>query len=244
MTAILWQDEIEGTRYEVRAAGSTRRLYTGGVFHSQLNLRHLVTGGVWDVMMLPAFFSAPGTLERVALLGVGGGAVARQLLHFLEPEEVVGIDLNPVHLEIARRYFGLNDERVKLHVADAIKWMRAYRGAPFDLIIEDLYGEKRGEPLRAIAPSTRWMTTLLRHLTPAGTLVMNFTSREELRESAFFTDPGLAVQFDAAFELSHPSHDNAVGAFLRRSVSPSPSSSTPGCSISGCLATLDTTRSG
>ncbi len=56
----------------MRTAGKTLRLYTDGVFHSQFNPNHAVTGGVWDALMLPAFFyPAESWCEPGA--GSGGG---------------------------------------------------------------------------------------------------------------------------------------------------------------------------
>ena len=100
--ALLWHKQDGNTRYEVRSAGNTRRLYTNGVFHSQYNSTQPVTGSVWDLLLLPAFFLPASSLKRVLVLGVGGGAVIRQLNHFLQPEQIVGVELNPVHLEVAR----------------------------------------------------------------------------------------------------------------------------------------------
>lgn len=104
--AILWQKTIKDTRYEVRTAGQTRRLYTDGVFHSQFNPEHEVTGGVWDVLMLPAFFYPPETIKRVLVLGVGGGAVIHQLQRYIKPEEIIGVELNPVHIMLAKNILG------------------------------------------------------------------------------------------------------------------------------------------
>jgi spermidine synthase len=77
--SLLWERRIGGTLYQVRNAGRTRRLYTNGVFHSQYNPARPVTGSVWDLLLLPAFFYAPGELRRVLVLGVGGGAVIQQM---------------------------------------------------------------------------------------------------------------------------------------------------------------------
>ncbi len=73
--AIVWSKKVAETRYEVRSAGSPLRLYTDGVFHSQYNPEQLLTGHVWDLLMLPAFFYPKNTIKRVLVLGVGGGAV-------------------------------------------------------------------------------------------------------------------------------------------------------------------------
>lgn len=213
--AILWANTIGGVRYEVRSAGHTRRLYTDGVFHSQFNLRRPVTGGIWDLLMLPALLLPPGAGRRALVLGVGGGAVLRQLLHFTAPEAVVGVELNPVHLRLARRFFGLRDSRLELIQAEAAAWAQAYRGPRFDLIVDDLFGEAAGEPVRAVPADSGWFRTLLSRLSPQGVLVVNFISRADLRRCAFFTDARIRARFTSAYELSHPLHENAIGAFLR-----------------------------
>lgn len=212
--AIIWQ-KVEGeNRYEVRQAGNSLRLYTNGVFHSQYNPKQPVTGNVWDLLMLPAFFR-PQQIRRVLVLGVGGGAVIRQLNHFLKPERIVGVELNPVHLEVARDQFGVAAANVELHEADAIWWLRQYRGERFDLIIEDLYSDNEGAPERVIAADGAWMRRLLKHLTPRGALVINFGSPQELKASAWFNVATLREKFPTAFKLTTPLYENAIGAFLR-----------------------------
>ena len=48
--------------------------------------------------MLPAFFYEKGTIERVLVLGVGGGSVIRLLHRYIEPDEIIGIELSPTHI--------------------------------------------------------------------------------------------------------------------------------------------------
>ncbi len=213
--AILWSKQEGGTRYEVRSAGNSRRLYTNGVFHSQYNPIQPVTGSVWDLLMLPAFFS-PQQLRRVLVLGVGGGAVIRQLNDFLSPERIVGVELNPVHLHVARTFFGVEAENVELHEDDAIAWVRRYRGPGFDLIIDDLFSDNDGDPQRAIAARSAWMRLLRKRLSPQGTLVINFGSMRELKSCAWFDDETIHGQFPGAFQLTTPLYENAIGAFLRQ----------------------------
>ncbi|MCW8840313.1 MAG: hypothetical protein OQK96_04985, partial [Gammaproteobacteria bacterium] len=192
-------------------------LYTNGVFHSQYNPNNPVTGSVWDLLMLPAFF-APQRIRRVLVLGVGGGAVIRQLNHFLRPELIVGVELNPVHLEVARDYFDVEARNVALHQADAILWLRQYRGEPFDLIIEDLFSDNGGDPQRVIEADAPWLRLLLKRLSPQGVLVINFGSQTELRCSAWFTEPAIRSKFPSAFRLTTPLYENVIGAFLRQPV--------------------------
>jgi spermidine synthase len=213
--AILWQKRSNGALYEVRSAGRTRRLYTDGIFHSQFNPANPVTGSVWDLLLLPAFFHRPEALRRVLVLGVGGGAVVRQLLHFIRPETVVGVELEPLHLQVARRFFGLRRKGVALHCADARAWVHSYGGPPFDLVIEDLFGGLNGEPVRAIAADTAWFDALGRLLALDGTLVMNFPTAGALRECAYCADKAVRRRWRSAFRLTNSKDENAVGAFLR-----------------------------
>lgn len=215
--ALIWYRQEGDTRYEVRSAGRTRRLYTNGVFHSQYNPDRPVTGSVWDLLMLPAFFD-PARMRRVLVLGVGGGAVLRQLNHFLAPEAIVGVELNPIHLEVAREHFGVEAENVTLHQADALHWIRRYRGPRFDLIIEDLFSDAGGDPQRVVAADAAWMRRLIKRLTPNGALVINFGSEEELKGAAWFESAALRETFPAAFRLTTPLYENVIGAFLRRPV--------------------------
>jgi spermidine synthase len=213
--ALIWSKHSNGSHYEVRSAGATRRLYTNGVLHSQYNPRSGLSGSVWDLLMLPAFLRPPGAIRRVLVLGVGGGAVIRELLRFVGPEAIVGVELDPVHLQIARRFFGLRRPEVTLHRAEARAWLEDYDGPPFDMIIEDAFGGRDREPERAIPADAHWFSGLLRRLTPEGVLVMNFVSREALRGCAYYRRRDLAARFATAFELGTPVDENKVGVFLR-----------------------------
>lgn len=214
--SLVWQKQADGVDYQVRSAGRTLRLYTNGVFHSQYNPARPVTGSVWDLLLVPAFFYPPGELQRILVLGVGGGAVIQNLRRFVQPQQIVGVELNPVHLSIAKRYFGVQGEDVRLVEADAIEWVRQYRGPAFDLIIDDLFGEVDGEPQRAIYADGKWARSLLAMLTGDGAIVSNFASDLELQVSAYVAQASIRNRFVSGFNLTTPQNYNNVGVFLRR----------------------------
>ena len=214
--AILWQKTIKNTRYEVRTAGQTRRLYTDGVFHSQFNPEHVVTGGVWDILMLPALFYPKNSIQRVLVLGVGGGAVIQLLQHYIKPTEIIGVELNPVHIMLAKRYFGITNKLAQLVQADAVKWLDDYSGPPFDMIIEDLFGEQDGEPVRAVKANKLWIEKLNSHLSPEGVLVMNFISSADLKNCAAVSYKKVSGLFVSSFQFTLTHYVNAVGAFLKK----------------------------
>ncbi len=211
--AILWQKQIQDTRYEVRTAGCSRRLYTNGVFHSQYHPDRAHSSGVWDLLVIPAFFRPPGRIRRVLLLGVGGGSAIHLLQRFVEPIEIIGIELSKTHLQIARKFFGIKKHMATLHHADAVKWLQEYNGPPFDFIIDDLFGNNE-DVKRAVPVDEAWCKTLLSHLTKNGTLVMNFISHKELKKSACVAEPAIARHFRSVFKLTLPAYENVIGVFL------------------------------
>jgi len=215
--SIVWQKISGQDLYQVRSAGYSVRLYRNGVLHTQYNPSHPIGGNLWDLLLIPAFFHAPVAIRRILVLGVGGGAVIRLLNRFVRPDEIIGVELNPIHIQIARRFFGVGRRQATLIHADAVKWVRNYRGPAFDLIVDDIFGEESGEPKRAVAADTDWFNRLQSHLSPRGTLVMNFATRTELKSCAYFHDPDIQKRFSSAFRLNKPQYENTIAVFLTES---------------------------
>lgn len=219
--SILWKHSVGNTDYQVRRAGNSIRLYTNGVFHSQYNPGRPVTGSVWDLLWIPAFFASPGEIRRVLVLGVGGGAAIQQLRNFVRPRSITGIELSSIHLSIARRFFGVSGSDVELVCADAVNWMHNYKGPGFDLIIDDLFADDDGEPARAVRVTREWASVLKANLTSRGILVINFATPAELYASAAYSSVKIRHGFKSAFGLATPQNHNAVGVFLKQPASSS-----------------------
>ena len=214
--AVIWQKKIDGSLYQVRSAGKTRRLYTNGICHSEFNPDRVVTGSIWDLLVLPAFFHTHLAPARILMLGVGGGASILQLHHLLEGPTVVGVELNPVHLELAQRFFDIDTIPARLYQAEAGEWLQNYKGAAFDLIIDDLFTNEGKEPVRSVSADSDWFALLSRHLAEDGKLVLNFASSEEFKRAAYFINKRVNRNFKQAFRFSNPQLDNIVGAFIQR----------------------------
>jgi len=213
--SLIWSKKVSGVQYEVRSAGSSMRLYTDGVFHSQYNPKQKLTGHVWDLLMIPAFFYPKNTIKRVLVLGVGGGAAIHMLRYFISPDEILGVELNPVHLSVARRFFNLKHKSIKLIEADAITWLENYRGEKFDMIIDDLFTEQDGEPVSVVNANGKWFSCMLKHLSESGVIVRNFVSRDELLDSAGINTQYISKKFRSVFQLSNNLNENFVGVYSR-----------------------------
>lgn len=212
--ALIWEHTAGKRRYEIRTAGRSIRLYTNGVLHTQYHPQVVFNGGVWDLLGLPALWHPDRHLAGVLLLGLGGGAVVRQLHELIRWDRFIAIERNAVHVEIARRFFGLDNVPAELVELEAGRWMDTYAGDRFDLIIDDLFSDHLGEPRRAISFSRDWYHGLSELLSPRGTLVVNFADGAELKRK-LRKIPALKRDFKSVYKLSIPSYGNAVAVFLR-----------------------------
>lgn len=208
--AVIWSKDRNGARYEVRSAGRTRRLYRNDVLHSAYHPAKIVTGSLWDLLFLPALFYPPGAIERVLVLGTGGGAVIHLLNHFLKPRSIAGIDIDELHLEVAQRFFDLRYPNLELIHADAVQWVRGYSGPPFDLVIDDLFTEDAGEPLRLMHEDIDWLQSLRGLLSPGGLAVINNGTDTEAKFTRQY-----AGRYANCFQLSSLYIQNRVLAFLK-----------------------------
>ena len=177
--ALIWFNQQDGHRYEVRNAGRTLRLYSDGVFHSQYNPGRQILGGLWDLLYLPMFMLPSPQLQRILLLGLGGGSVIHPINHWFTPATIDAVEIDSNHLYVAREYFGINHANTALHHADVMTWLPQQQ-QQWDVIIEDVYGHLDGEPVRGVDLSRQWAAQLFDHLQPHGLLIMNFTAIRDM----------------------------------------------------------------
>jgi len=214
--AMVWRKQSEGRTYEVRSAGRSLRLYTDGVFHTQYNPANPLTGHIWDLLMLPAFFYEPNVIKRVLVLGVGGGASIHLIKQFVSPETIVGVELNPTHIYVAKRFFKLKHDSIRLIQADAVQWIKDYNGQKFDMIVDDLFAEENREPIPAIEPNANWFKYLLKNVTEHGLIVKNFIDKNSALSSAGSTNPRINRNFSSILQLTTPYNENIAIAYLKQ----------------------------
>lgn len=211
--AILWQQTIEDNHYEVRTAGASVRLYRNGVNHSQWNPNRPLTGSIWDLITLPTLHRPPESLQDVLVLGFGAGAVGRQIAELVKPKRIVGIELDPIHLSIADGFFDCSDG-FELFAADAVEWVHKGRDqGTFDVIIEDLYGEEEGVPVRCVPMDSKWCEALCRMLKPGGMLIFNLIEPEKVPHLPMFQSARLSQKYPEVLQYQIVGYENRIVAF-------------------------------
>ncbi|WGL17311.1 methyltransferase domain-containing protein [Microbulbifer bruguierae] len=215
--ALIWHKQVGTSRYEVRTHGASVRLYSNGVFHSQWNPIDPLKGSLWELLLLPAFFLPAGEVQRVLILGVGGGALIRLLQRYIGPGHITGVDIDPHHLTVARRYFGVRG--VNLVCADAREYIDRLNAQseyePFDLVVDDLFGHCDGVAERGVEAELSWCEGLLDLLAPGGIVVGNFGSRQELLSSGW-RSPVMRGRLSGRWTAELAAYENCIGVFSRK----------------------------
>ena len=169
--AVAFKERVAGVLYEVWTAGGSIRLYTNGAFHFQYNPHHLFTSAVWDLLSLPSL-STDLPITKVLVLGVGGGTIIHQLDALHDIDRVVGVEMDPMHLQISQTHFSLSYAHTELVSADARDWLDQ-SSEQFNYIVDDVYLHGEADPHRPFFPDRQWCELLYRHLKPSGAVVQN-----------------------------------------------------------------------
>ncbi len=212
--ALLYSKQTADSLYEVRNAGASLRLYSNGVLHSQYNKNTPINGAIWDLLLLPGFL-APRSPKRILVLGLGGGTIVHLLRRFFPESHITCVELDREHITIAKQFFLIPTENVKVVHADAYDFLKdathKQKGEKqkFDWIIDDVFQHLTGEPKRVKAVSG--MTTMyLSCLQKNGLLSINVIGSKQKKQLK-----NLMPSFVSAYQFNHPLYENSIVSLNR-----------------------------
>ncbi len=80
-------------------------------------------------------------IKNVLILGLGGGSAAKVVRKFWPKADILGIDIDPVIVDLGIKYLELNKSQVQIKIEDAAKAVKEFTADKkhFDLILIDLY---------------------------------------------------------------------------------------------------------
>lgn len=141
---LLWEEvsDISGEIKVVEFNG-VRRLLIGGYVQSRNIGEDGLTHGYWDGFLMVNNYVLE--LNKVLLLGLGGGTIVKLLNQRFKPKEILAVELDPVIPRIAERFFDLKEDNLKITIGDAKEVNKDLikKKEKFDLIGVDVYlGDK------------------------------------------------------------------------------------------------------
>lgn len=94
---------------------------------------------------LRQIYNSQFTIHNCLILGLGGGTVAKLVRKNYPDAKIVGVEIDPVMIELGNRHLALGNSKVQIEIADAYKFSQqlTVSSKRFDLIVVDLYqGDK------------------------------------------------------------------------------------------------------
>ena len=149
-------------------------LNEGQAIHSIYDPNSMLTGGPWDYMLIADAFRPAAQSEQVprdvAILGLAGGTAARQYTAAYGTDvQITGVEIDPDILNVAHRYFHLDEPNVHPVVGDARYWLDTQAGR-YDVVVMDAYRQ----PYIPFHLTTReFFSEVHDHLNPGGVAVVN-----------------------------------------------------------------------
>ena len=124
---------------------------------------------------------ASRTLERVLVIGLGGGAFPRFVAARYPQVEIDAVEIDPVVARVARDYFGVvENSRLRVHVTDAVEYVKRPH-EPYDYVLLDAYG---ADDLPAALTSSIFLRRVRDRLRRGGILAVNIALRSDFRARA------------------------------------------------------------
>ncbi len=160
---------------QVVQVGSTRKIkvdkFEQSISHNSPSTSRLVWGKTVD--LLQENFQE---LKSVLILGLGGGTMAHLISEAYPGVAIVSVDIDPVMVDIARKYFGVDDiPNHKIIVEDAMRVVvepEKFEMKPvsFDALIVDIYV---GEKYPDLGKSGNFVAAVKRLVRGGGAVIFN-----------------------------------------------------------------------
>ena len=147
-------------------------LNEGNAVHSIYNPNQVLTHGEWDYFAVAPFFNKdfnPSELQRVAVIGLAGGTVPRQLTTIYGPIAIDGVEIDPTIADIGRRYFHMDQPNLNVIIQDGRYFMRT-TDQKYDLVGVDAYHQPY---IPAQLTTVEFFQEVYDHLKDRGVLLLN-----------------------------------------------------------------------
>lgn len=108
---------------------------------------------VWDEVFSAFFLPKEKDIRNILILGFGAGSVMHSIRKSWPNALVTGVEIDPVMITIAKKYFPENLHTVNIIVQDAVKFVRKLPDVlSFDVVIVDCYiGGQESSTIKKIA---------------------------------------------------------------------------------------------
>lgn len=140
---------------------------------------HIMAGGltqsggiaekIWKTT-LSRLFRSKLSNHKSLILGLGGGSIAKIIRKLWPESQIIGVDVDPIIIDLGVRYLGLDVSKVSIVVQDAYEFVKRTSRKKHDLICVDMYV---GDSFPEKFETEEFLGYIFRSLFPSGVVVFN-----------------------------------------------------------------------
>jgi spermidine synthase len=170
---VLFRADTQYHRITVTEANNVRHLRFDASNQSAIDL----SDGYRSTIAYPNYFDLALAIKpdakRVLVLGMGGGAVTKRWWRDYPGMSIDSVEIDPVVVDVARRYFGLPDDpRLGVFATDARRFVQT-ADKTYDVVIVDAY---YADSLPFHLTTTEFLREVKSRMAPDGVLAYNVIS--------------------------------------------------------------------
>lgn len=163
--------------------------YGGNLYDGRINVDMAINSNALDRAYLMAVMHPEP--RRALVIGLSTGAWTRVITGMPGIETVDVIEINPGYLDLIGRYPEvspiLTDPRVRIHIDDGRRWIRAHSNERYDLIFQNTTWHWRAYTTPLL--SMEYFGEVKRHLNPGGIFAVNTTGSLDVYRTALEVFP-------------------------------------------------------
>ena len=194
--------EIEGYRL--------LRLNEGQGVHSIYHPEQLDYAGPWEQFLAAPFYNAvphsPAAVQRIAIIGLAAGTVARQATAVFGPVHIDGFEIDPKIIEVGRQFFDMNMSNLNAVAQDG-RWGLMQSSGGYDLIVVDAY---RPPYIPWHLTTHQFFQIAYDRLAPDGVIAINVGRAPEDRRLVDSLAATMSAVFPSLYVMDVPQSFNAV----------------------------------
>jgi predicted membrane-bound spermidine synthase len=208
----IFETESAYNYIQVVERGETRYLLLneGQGVHSVYTPGQPATQGVWDYFLAAAYWNppepGPAQVERLAIVGLAAGTVAKQYTRAFGDIPIDGWEIDPVILDVGRRFFDLNDPNVNAIAQDG-RWGLNRSAERYSVIAVDAY---RVPYIPWHLTTREFFSEARDHLLPDGVVVVNVGRTPDDRRIVDAMAATLASVFPSVHVVDVPNTFNTM----------------------------------
>lgn len=181
--SVLFRKDTQYHRIAVTERDGVRHLRFDSSHQSAIDMADGLTSRIRypDYMQLPMALKPDA--KRVLVIGLGGGAVTKRYWHDYPGMRVDSVEIDPVVIDVSRKYFGLPDDpRLRVFAQDGRRFVQTAKDT-YDIVVVDAY---YSDSLPFHLTTQEFFREIKAVMAPDGVVVYNVISALEGDDSKLF----------------------------------------------------------